>query len=241
MNMVIDIGNSLVKFGIFKGRKILIFFSFKTEDLKNFEFTEYFKKFEIEKCGICSVVPSLNLVIEEKIKENFKGDVVFIDHKNCGIKINIKKPEKVGIDRIVNCKGASEIFGFPCIVIDIGTATTIDVVDKNKSFIGGYILPGPIIWLESFKKTALIKEIDNKIGKYIGKETSEAINLGLKFGLSGAIEKIVFKIKEKYQIKEVVLTGGFSLKFKKFLNFKVKLRRYLTLEGINLIIDEYGN
>ncbi|MGB9677648.1 MAG: type III pantothenate kinase, partial [Candidatus Ratteibacteria bacterium] len=153
----------------------------------------------------------------------------------------IKNPEKTGIDRIVNCKGASEIFGYPCIVIDIGTGLTIDVVDKNKFFIGGFILPGPDLWINSLKNTALIKEIKETRIKTIGKDTSSSVNLGLIYGISGAIEKIVFKIKREYGVSNVILTGGWSKKIYKFLNFEKKLRKYLTLEGINIILNGYGN
>ncbi|MCM8804363.1 MAG: type III pantothenate kinase [Candidatus Omnitrophica bacterium] len=239
MNLVIDIGNKKVKIGIFKKGKIIKFCDSLTSSFENFYFPEEWKNFKIERCGISSVVPDLNSSIEKKIKDFFNIEPLFLTYKNCGIKIKIRNPEKVGIDRIVNCKGASEIFGYPVIIIDIGTGTTIDIVDKNKNFIGGFILPGPELWIDSLKKTSLIKEIKFKIGKFIGKDTSSAIYLGLKYGLSGAIEKIIYKFKEVFEEQIIVLTGGYSFEFKELLNFKKKLRPYLTLEGINIILNEY--
>lgn len=239
MNATIDIGNKKIKIGIFKEKKIIEFYDFLTSSFENFYFPEKWKNLKIEKCGISSVVPELNQLIEKKIKDFFKIEPLFLTCKNCGIKIKIKKPEKVGIDRIVNCKGASEIFGYPVVVIDIGTGTTIDIVDKNKNFIGGFILPGPELWIDSLKKTSLIKKIEFKMSRFVGKDTSSAIYLGLKYGLSGSIEKIIYKIKKNFTNLTVVLTGGYSFKFKKLLNFKKKFRPYLTLEGINIILNEY--
>lgn len=241
MNLTIDIGNKRIKVGIFKKNKIYRCFYCLNSEGKKFSFPDEWKNLKIKKCGISSVVPELNPFIKEKIKEAFKIEPLFLNYKICGIKLKIKNPQKTGIDRIVNCKGASEIFGYPVIVIDIGTAVTIDVVDKNKFFIGGFIIPGPDLWIDSLKNTALIKEIRKTKSKIIGIDTSSAINLGLIYGLSGSIEKIIFKMKEEFNISNIILTGGGSKKFSKFLSFDKKLRKNLTLEGINIILNEYGN
>ncbi len=241
MNLAVDIGNKRVKIGIFKGKKIYKVITCLNSEIEDFDFSDDWKKYNIKKCGISSVYPNINLLIEKKIKEFFKIQPIFLNYKNCHIKIKIKNPEKVGIDRIVNCKGACEIFGYPVIVIDIGTAITIDYVNQEKVFNGGFILPGPELWVNSLKRTALIKQVKKTKIKTIGNNTSSAINLGLIFGISGAIEKIVLKMREKFNVSKIVLTGGASSQFSKFLNFEKKLRRYLTLEGINLIINEYGD
>lgn len=238
MNLAIDIGNKKIKIGLFNKNKIFEFFDYLTEKVENLNFPEKWKDFEIKKCGISSVVPKVNVLIENKINSFFNINPLFLNYKNCKIKLKIKNPHKAGVDRIINCKSACEIFGFPVIVIDIGTAVTIDVVDKNKNFIGGFILPGPELWINSLKKTALIKEIEDFSAGNIGKDTSSAINLGLKYGLSGSVEKIVYKIKKDFNEAIVVLTGGYCMKFSKFLNFEKKIRKYLTLEGINIILEE---
>jgi type III pantothenate kinase len=238
VNLAIDIGNKKTKFGLFEGKKLLKFFDFLNEKLKETDFIEDLKKYKINRCGISSVFPELNNEIKERIKDFLKIEPIFLNYKDCGIKIDIENPEKVGIDRILNCKGAIEIFGYPCIIIDIGTAITIDVVNKNKVFTGGFILPGPELWRNSLKNTALIKEINNKKTKFLGKDTSSAINLGMEEGISGAIERIVKKIRERYKISKIILTGGWCNYFKKKLNFEKKVRKYLTLEGINIVISE---
>ncbi len=241
MNLTIDIGNKRIKAGVFKGKRIYRFFSCLNSEFGKISFPEDWKNFKIKKCGISSVFPDLNFLVEKEVKKIFKIEPLFLNYKICGMKLKIKNPEKIGIDRIVNCKGASEIFGWPVIVIDIGTGLTIDVVDKNKFFIGGFILPGPELWINSLKNTALIKEIEEKKCRSIGKDTSSAINLGLLYGISGSIEKIVSKIKKDFETSNVVLTGGWSEKIYRLLSFEKKLRKYLTLEGINIILDEYGN
>ncbi|MFN4227113.1 MAG: type III pantothenate kinase [Candidatus Ratteibacteria bacterium] len=241
MNLAIDIGNKRVKIGIFKVQKICKILTYLNSEIENFNFPDHWKKFDIKKCGISSVYPDLNLLIEKKVKEFFKIEPIFLNYKNCRLKMKIKNPKKVGVDRIVNCKGACEIFGFPILVIDIGTAVTIDYVNENKIFIGGFIIPGPELWINSLKQTALIKEVKKTRFKDIGNDTSSAINLGVIIGLSGAIEKIVFKMKEKFNVSKIVLTGGWAEKFSKFLNFDKEIRKYLTIEGINLILNEYDD
>jgi len=241
MNLCIDIGNKKIKIGVFKKGKIINFFDFLTSEYKTFIFPENWKNFRIEKCGISSVVPEVNKIISKEVKKFFKIEPLFLNYKNCGIKVRVKNPHKTGIDRIINCKGASEIFGFPVVVIDIGTATTIDVVDKNGNFIGGFILPGPELWINSLKNTSLIKEIKDFSFNFIGNDTSSAIISGLKYGLSGSIEKIIFKMKKKFDGLKVVLTGGYSSRFIKYLNFDKKIEKHLTLEGINIILKENEN
>jgi len=238
MNLTVDIGNKKVKIGVFKNRKMVYSVDFLTSEIKDFSFSDRWHNFRIERCGIASVFPDVNDLIRSKIKKNFKIEPLFLNYKNCKIKIKIKNPEKAGIDRIVNCKGASEIFGYPVAVIDIGTAVTIDLVDDDKNFVGGFILPGPELWVDSLKKTALIKKIENFSSGYIGKDTSSAVNLGMKEGISGAIEKIVAKLKGKYEISKIILTGGWCDYFKRKLNFEKIVRKYLTLEGINIILEE---
>jgi type III pantothenate kinase len=237
-NLAIDIGNRRTKGALFEGKKILKFFNFWNEKYERIPLPEDLKKYKIDKCGISSVFPSINPEIKNKIRFFLGIEPIFLTYKECNIKIDIEKPEKVGIDRVLNCKAASEIFGYPCIVIDIGTAITIDFVNKNKVFIGGFILPGPELWTNSLKNTALIKEIRDKKTKFLGKDTSSAINLGMEEGISGAIERIVEKLKKRYKISKVILTGGWCDYFKKKLNFEKKVRRYLTLEGINIVISE---
>lgn len=238
MNLAIDIGNKRIKIGIFERRKILKFYSHLTSQIEDFDFSNIFKNLKIEKCGISSVVPEVNNIIEKKVEKYFEIKPLFLNYENSGIKVKVKNPEKIGIDRIVNSKGAIEIFGYPVCIVDIGTATTIDVVDNKKYFIGGFILPGPELWTFSLKRTSQIKGIEKSKSKFIGKDTSSAIYNGLKYGLSGAIERIVNELKKRFINLKIVLTGGYSNEFKKFLNFDYKLRKYLTLEGINIILGE---
>ncbi|MCM8818882.1 MAG: type III pantothenate kinase [Candidatus Omnitrophica bacterium] len=241
MNLAIDIGNKKIKIAVFRDNRIIEIFDCLTEKAESLDFPERWKDFKIEKCGISSVVPEVNFVIEKKINLFFKIKPIILNYKDCKIKVKIKNPHKAGIDRIVNCKSACEIFGFPVIVIDIGTATTIDFVDKYKSFIGGFILPGPELWTNSLKKTALIKNIGSFFSGGIGKDTVSAINLGMKYGLAGGIEKIVYKIKKNFGESIIVLTGGYCMEFSRYLNFDKKIRKYLTLEGINIILEENEN
>jgi len=239
MNFCVDVGNALVKLGVFEGTFLKKVFCFPTENLKSTDFQKSFLKLTPDKIGISSVVPRINKKISKELKERYKIIPKIISYEDCGISLEVKNPEKVGIDRVLNCKSAYCFYGGPTIVIDIGTAITIDIVLKRGCFPGGVIMPGPGLWLESLAKTALLPAVKFKEQvKIIGKNTEEAIFSGARYGICSAVEGIVERIKKEYPGCKIVLTGGWSSKFKEILNIRIIHHPFLTLEGIGIVINE---
>jgi len=234
----IDCGNSYVKVGFFEEGKLKNIIKLPSVDIQNFRIPSELKKLKIEIIAVASVSPSVSKKIEE-LFSSLKKEILKIKPQDCNIPLNIKNKKCVGIDRVLNCKAAFSIYKRPCIVIDIGTAITIDVVDKKGNFTGGVILPGPELWIKSLETTSLINSPSLlKKNILVGKNTDECITSGINNGISGAIENIVKKLKKFYKNSVVILTGGWCDYYSKKIKIKKRIRKYLTLEGINIVVNE---
>ncbi|MCD6407823.1 type III pantothenate kinase [bacterium] len=238
MFLCLEIGNTNLKGGVFEGRVLKKTFIHPGEKIEKFNFPSEWRNLHPEKVGISSVVPDIIPHLISVVEKIYGLSPVVITHKNCKMKLRVEKPERTGIDRILNCKAAIEIFGKPAVVIDIGTAITIDVVSRRGEFLGGLILPGPSLWIKSLEKTALISDVKVKKGKLIGKNTDEAISSGLMVGISGAVEKAVEKLMKIYPEAKIVITGEGSKNFLKVFKFKYYWREFLTLEGVNFVLEK---
>ncbi|MEN3045428.1 MAG: type III pantothenate kinase [Candidatus Hydrothermales bacterium] len=237
----VDIGNRNIKIGYFKSlkEKPQIEVDIKESSLELIE--KFLKKYKDSPIYAISVVPS----IKEKIEENF--DVKFLTHKDFKeIKNPYRNKERLGIDRLVNVFGAINLFRQDVIVINFGTAITIDVAFKNGDFKGGLIIPSLETQIETLnKKTALINvnEIYKDL-KLIGKSTEECVNYGIKNVLIFGIKSILNRLKTRYRSKnfKIILTGGGSENFKKFFK-NSKHFPFLTLYAlyIKFLKDENYN
>jgi type III pantothenate kinase len=151
-------------------------------------------------------------------------------------------PKQVGQDRLVNAYGAVLKFGAPLIAIDFGTATTFDVISKNKQYLGGMILPGLGISLQALDKhTALLPKIKLKTPKeFIGRDTANSMLAGLIHGFSALTDELIRRIKKKIGANaKVVATGGnitFIARFCKNIDF---IEKELTLKSLALIHKKF--
>ncbi|MFA5779967.1 MAG: type III pantothenate kinase [Elusimicrobiota bacterium] len=227
--LAIDIGNTTINFGLFENEKLE----------KATVFTEKFKKIpfgDYDNGIIASVVPYAT----KKIIRLLKIKPIILDSKNIPIKIKVKNPQKVGPDRLVNAFAAKELYGVPSVVVDLGTATTFDVVSKNGEYIGGVIAPGIKISAESlYEKTAKLPKIKLEVPKnIIGKNTKEAIMSGIFYGHLGLIKEVIKKVKgERLNVKKIILTGGYATFFSKhFPDFIVD--GDITLKGLKIIFEK---
>ncbi|MBI5573106.1 MAG: type III pantothenate kinase [Elusimicrobia bacterium] len=226
--LAIDIGNTTINFGLFENKKLE----------KATVFIKKFKKIpfgDYDGVIIASVVPDAT----KKIIRLLKVKPVILNSKNIPIKIKVKNPQRVGADRLVNAVAAKEIYGVPSVVVDLGTATTFDVVSKNGDYIGGIIAPGIKISAESLhEKTAKLPKIKPEVPKnIIGKNTKEAILSGIFYGHLGLIREVINRVQSsefRVQKLKIILTGGYSEFFSKhFPDFIVD--EDFTLKGLEII------
>ena len=196
-------------------------------------------KKDIEGAIICSVVPQATNSFSEAIRKYLNLEPVIVGPGiKTGLKVNIDNPKELGPDRIANSVAGYLITETDTVVIDLGTATTFDVVSKNKEYLGGSIAPGIKISLDALtSKTASLKSVElDTPNKVIGKNTYEAIQSGLIMGHASMIDSMVEKIILEIDIKpKIILTGGLSKVVQPILNVNVEYIENLTLVGLEEI------
>ena len=241
-----DIGNTDIKICVyntkFKLLKKKIFQNRLNNDInlnKNLSFIVKNKK-KIKKILFSSVTPVSFLKIKKFFFKNTKIKTVEVKDIKFSNLINIKINQKqVGSDRIANAIAIKDDKN-NYIVVDLGTATTFDII-KKKDYLGGVIAPGLKLSLETLsKKASLIPKINfSKTKKIIGTDTNSAVKSGFYWGYTGLIDNIVKLIKKKYKNSFViVLTGGYSHLFKNIIKGKVKVDKDLIFKGLLKILKK---
>ena len=190
-----------------------------------------------------SVVPKYHLILRKFLKRFYNINLREIKEKNINkiVKINIKKKNQVGSDRIANTVGVYKKYKTNCIVLDFGTATTFDVVTKKGVYNGGIIAPGVNLSMKS-----LISSADQiptfsikKQKKIIGKNTLEALRSGFYWGYAGLINNIIKKIEKETKKKyKIIFTGGYANLFKTSIIRSFTIDKNITINGIIEIFRE---
>ena len=155
---------------------------------------------DVSGIAISSVVPPLDSTLRNVCEHFFKVRPVFIEPGvKTGLPVLTDNPSEVGADRIVNCVAAYERFKSACIIVDMGTATTFDVVSPKGEFLGGAIAPGLGISAEAlFNRAARLPQIDvKKPAKVIGTGTVDNIQIGLYYGYIGLVDGILERMIER--------------------------------------------
>jgi len=188
-----------------------------------------------------SVVPEINAVYHSMSKKLFNVESFEIRYDSkFSIGINYRDIKKLGIDRIVNTVAAHHEYGDGCVVIDIGTAATFDVLSHNGSFDGGLISPGIGTTIKALAESAsnLPEIVFGKPDMLVALDTENAIKSGFYYGWISLIEGIVQKIEKIYEKEyRIVLTGGFAEKIASGIERKIILDPLLTMKGIRYIYN----
>jgi len=251
MLLAIDIGNTNVTFGVFDGERLKATWRVSTaihrmaDEYANLMISlmerQGITAASIKDVVICSVVPPLLINFEQVCKQYLKKEpLIVVAGVKTGVRIDMENPREVGPDRIVNAVAAHHLYGGPVIVIDIGTATTMDVVSKDGDYIGGAIAPGIGISTEAlFTRTAVLPRIElNLPKKAIGRNTITAMQSGIVFGYVGLIEGLVARIQAELPEKaKVVAAGGFAELIAQASKVIDVINSDLTLIGLRLIYN----
>jgi type III pantothenate kinase len=243
MNILIgDIGNTLTKLCLIN-EKLVIIKEYNIETAKIIKeknliklFKSILKKNIKKKILFSSVVPSAYKQINKflKKKKYHVYEIKKLMLKSL-IKIKIDKYNQLGSDRIANAIGAYSLYKKNCLIIDFGTATTFDIVRDPGVYEGGVIAPGvklSILNLNQF--TASLPTFDLKANtKTYGKNTKDALNAGFLWGYQGLVNNIIKKIKTSFNCSfKIILTGGYSKIFSKFINNSLTIESNITIKGI---------
>ena len=249
MLLVCDIGNTNTNIGIYDNDILLYVWSIASDHIKTSD--EYGilitallntknMKEKINSAIISSVVPTLGETIKTAIKNYLNVEAYHVSYKSkLPVKIALDEPREAGADRIANASAAAVMYKLPVIVIDIGTATTFDIVDENLDFIGGIIAPGPKIQTKSLSQfTSKLPKLKIEAPKCaIGKNTIDAMLSGVVKGHECMVEGMIDLCEKELGKKAtIVATGGFSSVL--FDNMKRPfdfVNKELTLSGLNII------
>lgn len=188
---------------------------------------------------ICSVVPQITDSVAEATKRFTSKSVHIVGPGiKTGLKVNIDNPKELGPDRIANSVGGYKNAEKSVIIVDLGTATTFDVVNDNKEYLGGSIAPGIKISLEALtSKTSSLKSVELLNPKsVVGKNTYEAVQSGLIFGHASMIDSMLEKIILEIGINpKIIITGGLGDIIQPILNVDTEYSKDLTLNGLEEI------
>ena len=251
MLLAIDVGNTNMVIGVFEGKKLLQHWRMETKkERTSDEFGIFFKELfqfaglalaQVSAVIISNVVPQLEFNLERMCERYFKLKPRIVHSKmKLPFKIGLKAPQEIGADRLVNNAAAILKYGHPLIVVDFGTATTFDFVDKSKTYRGGCICPGIAISNEAlFQHASKLPRVEiRKPKRIVGTNTVESIQAGIFYGYVGMVDEIVRGIQRESKAKcKVVATGGFI----GLISQASKTIRYydplLTLEGLRLLYE----
>lgn len=253
MILTIDVGNTSSTFGLFDDDKNVLQFRKSTNIHSSSDEIGIFMRDalrengfdwkKITKIGCCSVVPSINYSLSSACSKYLGKDPLFIQAGiKTGLKLKYSNPKEIGADLIAAAIGAVNLYpNRNLIIVDLGTATTLELVSKDTEFLGGSIMPGLKISVDALASgTAKLPSVEiAKPDHIFGSTTSEAIQVGLYYGNAGAIKEICYQYQKQIFKGEkpfVIGTGGFARMFNEY-NLFDQIVPELVLLGVKYALD----
>ncbi len=247
MLLAIDVGNTNITFAAFSGKSLVNEWRIATSSTRTAE--EYgvwlshamaldgLKLLDIKDVIIGTVVPGALFNLKGMCKRYFGCVPLVIGEPNVtlGMTPQIDNPKEAGADRLVDSVAAHSKYGGPVIVLDFGTATTLDVVDGDGNYAGGIIAPGVNLSLDALHSAAakLPRIAVEKPHHVIGKNTLECMQSGIFWGYVSMIEGLIMRIRQEYgEDLKTVATGGLASLFAKGTEMIDHIDKDLTLAGL---------
>ena len=250
MILAIDIGNSNIHIGYFDKEKLICKFDIATKSNASIdEYALYLKLLSkennvdissLEGAVIGSVVPSITEKIKKAVNKITDAPIMLVGPGiKTGFSIKLDDPSELGADLVANSSGAIKQVGYPVIIVDLGTATTVSAIDKTKSYVGCYIMPGIQLGLDALHKTELLPEVfaDNTV-PIMGKNSIDSMRAGVTFGTVMACDGFIDAYIRELDLPDntpIVVTGGYAKGLLSYFEKKVTYVEDLTLKGLNTI------
>jgi type III pantothenate kinase len=256
MLLTIDIGNTHTVLGLFEGAEIVEHWRISTDPRRTAD--EHAVLFQglmanhplvgdtgVDGIAICSTVPSVLHEMRDMIRRYY-GDIpalVVEPGVKTGMPVLVDNPKEVGTDRIINALAAVHLYGAPCIVVDLGTATSFDAVSRKGEWIGGAIAPGIEISVEALgARGAQLRKIElARPRSIIGKNTVECMQAGILYGFAGQIDGVVNRMADELADDPndvtVVATGGLAPLVLEEAEVIDEHEPWLTLIGLRLVYE----
>ncbi len=249
MLLAIDIGNTNIVIGVIREDEILFKARIATDRLRTsdqygVEMLNLLQMFhisreEITDCIISSVVPPVfNSVYTGVVKLIGKQPLVVGPGLKTGLNIHVDTPSQVGADRIVAAVAALAEYTAPLVLIDMGTATTLEVVEPENVYMGGVIFPGVMVSLDSLtSRTAQLPGISlDKPKHVIGKNTVDCMRSGAMYGTAAMLDGLIDRIAEELgHSSTIIATGGIAQFIIPLCKHEIILEKELLLKGLNVL------
>lgn len=245
-----DIGNGRTTLGVLEGDEVLAHWRVSTDERRTADEWAVLVRGLVEGAGheisgisVCATVPAVLAEWREMLTRHFVDvpAVIVEPGVRTGIPVLMDNPREVGADRIVNALAASEAYGGPAVVVDFGLATTFDVVNDRGQYVGGAIAPGIELSLEALsRRGAQLRLVElARPRSVIAKNTVEALQSGMVFGVAAQVDGIVTRIIDALDAERadvrVVATGHLAALVMAEVSCFTDHAPWLTLQGLSLV------
>ena len=251
MLLAIDIGNTAITLGVFRQDALAASWRLATDPgrlpdeygalLLNLLGHEGLETAQIDAASMCSVVPDMEQVFREVCGRYLNLSPLVVETGvRTGLRILYDSPRDVGADRVVDAVAAMHLYGTPLVIVDLGTATVFDAINREGEYLGGAIAPGVGIGAEAlFQRAAKLYRVEmSKPQSAIGRNTVAALQSGIVFGNIGLIEGLVARFKEELgDDAKVIATGGYADLLAEGTAIVDHVNPNLTLLGLRLIYE----
>ncbi|MBT1074631.1 type III pantothenate kinase [Geobacter grbiciae] len=251
MLLVIDVGNTNIVLGIYDGQRLVRDWRISTDKAKTSDeygilIRELFRGAgidfkDVKSIIISSVVPTLSGVLERLSRSYFGYSPLVVGPGiRTGMPIQYDNPKEVGADRIVNAVAGYEKYNTSLIIVDFGTATTFDYVNRKGEYCGGAIAPGLVISMEAlFQRASKLPRVDIvKPPAVIARNTVNSMQAGIFYGYVGLVDEIVARMKaESKDTPRIIATGGLAGLIAPESKTIEAVEEYLTLEGLRILYE----
>lgn len=252
MLLTIDIGNTNITLGAYDGSVLAFTARLATElaktsdqyavELQNLLLLNGYNGEAIEDCIISSVVPQVGQSISKAVSKLCHIVPLMLGPGvKTGLNIRIDNPAQLGADLVAGAVGALEAYTMPCVIIDMGTASTISVLDRNGTFLGGAIAAGVRLTLKALtENTSQLTSIPIEAPtSVIGSNTVECMQSGLVYGTAAMLDGMLDKIEEELcETPTVVATGGLSREIIAHCKRSIIYNENLLLDGLRVIYEK---
>lgn len=257
MLLAIDVGNTNMVFGVFEGERLTGSFRLKTDAQRTSDeigllVFAYFQRFglsveQVEAVVIDSVVPPVMHALTNAVRKYFGKEPYIIDvNLDPGLPYGIDGDERLGADRSVACVAAIAKYGAPLVVLDFGTATTVDGVSRDGRYLGGCITAGVRLSVEAlFQKAAMLPNVELAVPPTVlGGTTVGQIQAGAVMGYIGAMEYLIRRAKGEMEQEgpvKVVATGGLARLVADHTPLIDVVDPQLLLDGLRIIYERQAD
>ena len=233
LKLIIDIGNSLIKIGLFQEKNKV-----RSKEFQNINLAKV-KDFVQDQPIVKAILSSVREIDKDILGVvNYYKALVLDEHVSLPIKVNYKSPNTLGKDRLSGVVGASYLYpGNNILVLDFGTCLTIDFINKKKEYLGGRISPGLNMRYRALNEfTSKLPYCQfTEVDKFIGNDTVSSIHTGIQRGIISEVYAIISEFKKENDDTIVIFTGGDCFFFEKEFKNSIFAHPFLIMVGLNAV------